>query len=299
MATNRIKPNQYKPEHAEKSGESAGHHSKHLFRIITWTFMMAMMSLGAIYIHDAIVQSPFFTVSRIEVKGNFRVSKEEILARAGLNRQVNIFELHLPAVEQKIARHPWVDQAYVKRQMFSSLEIIVEEEKPLAIVTIENLADVVINTQGKPFKEYDPETDHLEGLPVISGVDLTLSGTTYGFEGDLFNVIMDLLHVEGISQVKAIHGDENTGLTIKSLDIYNKRFYKEDDPENQAPEEVLIPIKLGFDKFEEKLARARKISRYVEENFPSKAILAMDLFDMEKIFIKTEDALRSTTEKGV
>jgi len=263
--------------------------------------MVAMMSLGAIYVHDAIVQSPFFAVTKIDMSGNQRVSREELLARAGLNRKTNLFELHLPAVVKKLERHPWVSRVDIRRRLFSTLEIIIHEEEPLAIVTIENLPDIIINAQGAPFKAYDPKKDHLEGLPVISGVDLSLSDTAYGFEGDLFNAIMELLKMKGISQVRTIHGDENLGLTIKALDIYNKRLYKGDTEGNQAKKQAVIPIKIGFDRFEEKLARARKISRYMEDNFPSRTILAMDLYDIKKIFIKTktEDALHNNLEKGV
>lgn len=299
MASKRIKPNRYKSEPKPKTSHEAQPHGKALFRVVSAVFMVAMMSLGAIYVHDAIVQSPFFAVTTIEMSGNQRVAKEELLARAGLNRKINLFELHLPAVIAKLERHPWVARAAVRRKLFSTLEITIHEEEPLAIVTIENLPDIIINTQGAPFKEYDPETDRLEGLPVISGVDLSLSDTTYGFEGDLFNAIMDLLQLDGISQVKRIHGDENTGITIKTLDIYNKRFYKGNTAGNQAEKDVLIPIKLGFDRFEEKLARARSISRYMEAKFPSRSILAMDLYDIKKIFIKTEDALHNNLEKGV
>ena len=58
---------------------------------------------------------------------------------------------------------------------------------------------------------------------------------------------------------------------------------------------ILIPIKLGFDRFDEKLAKAADISRYMAARFPDKTILAMDLFDMERIFIKTEDTLRHSS----
>jgi hypothetical protein len=302
LAAKRTKPNRYRPEPKQENHENrqVPAHSRQFFRTISWIFMVAMMSLGAIYTHDAIVQSPFFAVTRIEVSGNHRVIREELLARAGLNRETNLFELHLPAVVKKLERHPWVARATVKRQLLSTLKITIEEEQPLAIVTIENLPDIIINAQGEPFKEYNPETDRLEGVPVISGVDLSLSDSTYGFEGDLFNAIMDLLQMDNLSQVRTIHGNENTGITIKALDIYNKSFYKGNTGENQGEKEAFIPIKLGFDRFEEKLARAREISRYMEAKFPSRTILAMDLYNIKKIFIKTktEDALHNTLEKG-
>jgi len=309
LATKRTRPNRYKPESKPVSDgtPNAAAGNKNLFRMISWVFMLAMMSLGAIYTHDAIVQSPFFTVTEIEIKGNHRVAREEILARTGLKSPANLFDLHLPALEKRLVRHPWVESVNIRRRLFSSLEITIEEQKPLAIVNIENLADVIINSEGSPFKEYEPGIDSLPDLPVISGVDLSLSDKTYLFKGELFNAVMDLLEIKGLSQIETIHGDENIGLTIKILDIYNKkmldiydkRFYKENTDEIESPERGLMPIKLGFDRFAEKLARAEKISRYMEVNFPSKTILAMDLYDIEKIFVKTEDALHNTLEKGV
>lgn len=300
MAKTKIKPNRFKPDpKAPKTAQALADsvRTKRLFRVLSAVFMVAMMSLGAIYAHDAVVQSPFFTVSRIQITGLHRLTRADILETAGLDREVNLFELHLPAVEKKLSRHPWVAEARAQRRLFSTLEIIVTEEEPLAIVTIENLADVIINTQGKPFKEYDPSKDKLQGLPVISGVDLSLSQDRYLFEGDLFNAIMDLLKIQNLGQVRTIHGDENTGITIKALDIYNKTLYKEGTQETQA--RALIPIKLGFSRFSQKLARAKKISRYMEAQFPSKTILAMDLYDIEKVFIKTGDALHNDSEKGV
>jgi cell division protein FtsQ len=300
LAAKQNRPNRYKPD-AKPAKPPREHHSKFLFKVLSVVFMVAIMSLGAIWVHDAIVQSPYFAVTRIDISGNQRVSREELLARAGLNRKTSLFELHLPAVAEKLERHPWVCRADIRRRLFSNLEITIHEEEPLAIVTIENLPDIIINSQGAPFKCYDPEKDRLQGLPVISGVDLSLSDTSYGFEGELFNAIMELLKIKGVSQVRTIHGDENLGLTIKALDIYNNRLYKENTQKNQAQKPGLIPIKLGFDRFQEKLARARTISRVVETRFPCRTILAMDLYDIKKIFIKTkaEEALHNTLAKGV
>ncbi|MCG8637272.1 MAG: FtsQ-type POTRA domain-containing protein [Desulfobacterales bacterium] len=270
-----------------------------LLRLIIPVLMVAAMSLTAIYAHDAVVQSPFFTIRTIEISGTDRVSHEELITRAGLDQPANLFDIRLTAIEKQLISHPWVARATVSRDLFTALNISIEEQEPLAIVTIENLADIIINTQGVPFKEYEPAKDNLSALPVISGVDLSLSNNTYLFEGELFNAIMDLLEVQSLGEIKTIHGDENIGITIKALDIYNKRIYTEAIAGDTPGASALIPIKLGFNRFEEKLLRAKKISRYMEAQFPSKTILAMDLFNIEKIFIKTEDALHNTLEKGV
>ncbi len=305
MVTKRVKQNRYKPE--PRQDKPAGSNKKQknaprrksLLRLIAPVFLLAAMSLVAIYAHDAVVQSPFFTIQTIEISGIDRVTRDELITRAGLDQPTNLFDVHLAAIEKQLVSHPWVARATVNRDLFTALNITIEEQEPLAIVTIENLADIIINTQGVPFKEYEPGKDKLSTLPVISGVDLSLSNNTYLFEGELFNAIMDLLEVQSLGGVKSIHGDENIGVTIKALDIYNKRIYTEAIAEDTLRPSALIPIKLGFGRFEEKLVRAKKISRYMEAQFPSKTILAMDFFNIEKIFIKTEDALHNTLEKGV
>ncbi|WDP89455.1 MAG: FtsQ-type POTRA domain-containing protein [Desulfobacter sp.] len=306
MAAKKIKPNRYKPETLAGSRPAPGRPRSNLLARITsrkWAgaasglLLMAAMSLSAIWLHDAVVQSPFFTIRTVEVSGLNRVSREALLDRAGLDRERNLFEIRPEYIEKRLAALPWIARARVERHFFSKLSICVEEEMPLAIVAIENLSDLIINTQGMPFKEYDPEKDQLNTLPVITGVDLTLSGNIYRFEGALFNSVMDLLKVKGLGRIRSIHGDPHTGILIQAPDIYNRP--QGDIPEETEASRALIPIKLGFDGFEEKLAKAIDLSRYMAARFPEKIILAMDLYDMNQIFIKTENALHHYSEKGV
>ena len=49
------------------------------------------MSLGCIYIHDAVLQSPLFDVKTIMIDGLDRVNRDEVLARTGLDKPANIF----------------------------------------------------------------------------------------------------------------------------------------------------------------------------------------------------------------
>ena len=282
--------NRYKPasEAPEVQKARAAAMKKSVFRLVGGIGLVLAMSAAAIWLHDAVVQSPFFIVRQIDISGTHRVSRQEVIALAGLDQEVNLYEIHLPAIEKQLADHPWISRAKVERRPLSNLVIQIIEQEPLAIVSLENLADIVINTQGDPFKEYEPDKDGLQDLPIITGVDLSLSETTCRFEGVMFDAVMDLLKVRDIGQIRSIQGDANTGLTIRILDVFN--------PE---PVREVIPIKLGFQNFDQKLARARKISTYMAAHFPHKTIVAMDLYNMEKIFVRTENALHNTIEKGV
>ena len=288
-----MKQNKFKPEASSPKGKSVSAiaSKKHSINVFFAFGLLVLMSLTSIWVYDAVTQSPFFAIKQVDISGTQRVKRNEIIQLTGVTDQTNLFQINLNSIEQQICCHPWIARVCVKRSLFSTLVVTVVEEEPLAIVNIENLADIIINTQGHPFKEYDPQKDQLNFLPTISGIDLTRTGNSFGFEGPLFNAIMDLLEIQSFGRINTIMGNENTGITIIAKDIYNK---------NPDPQ-VTLPIKLGFTRFEEKRIKAIKISAYMNKNFPEKAIRTMDLYNIEKIFITTKeiDALHHTIEKGV
>ena len=174
-----------------------------------------------------------------------------------LTSQPIFFELQPDVLEKELKTHPWIRIATVKRQLLSTVSIKIEEQEPLAIVTIENLADIVINAQGAPFKEYEPAKDNLKALPVISGVDLTLSNSTYLFEGDLFNAVMEILKIKGFGQLQTIFGDENTGILINILNTHPNTGVTENPGETESENITVLPVKLGFDRFEKKTCKGQ------------------------------------------
>jgi cell division protein FtsQ len=101
---------------------------------------------------------------------------------------------------------------------------------------------------------------------------------------------MDFLKIDGSDTVRQIIGNEQTGITIETPNIYS---------EPNASE--MIQIKLGFDNFTAKLKKAKIISEYIDTHYPDRTIWAMDLFKIEKVFIKTKvnTALHNNLEKGV
>ncbi len=268
---------------------------KQMVSYLAIPLFLVVFSLGAIFVYDFVTQSPLFMVRQIKVSGNDRVTQEEILEICGLNKSENILRINLIAIEKRLSSHPWIESATLRREIFSrGLLVSVAEQKPLAIANIQNIVRVIINTQGIPFKEYDPERDHLGGLPVISGLDLTLSGSSCEFQGPLFDSIMEFFHTnpEAARQVITVNGDSQTGILIYTRGVF--------DNQPQLPGHM-IPIRMGFDHFREKLAKARDISAYISKNFPGKTIRAMDLFDMEKVFVKVQDHCGKVhgMEKGV
>jgi hypothetical protein len=287
----KIKPNRYK--HEAKDGKDSNSQSgiavclKYVMALV----FISALSLGSIFIYDFITQSPSFNIKKIEISGTKRVLKEDIIQLADLTFEKNILKINLFSIEKQIISHPWIQSARVKRNLDSVLSISITEHEPLAIVKIENLADILINTQGSPFKEYSPVNDNIKNLPIVTGLDLASVNNQYLFNGTLFNSTMDFLQSVDCINIKQINGNKNTGVTIEARDIYNRQL---------TDEQGIIQIKLGFNNFKAKLNKAKTISKYIDENFPEKTICAMDFFNIEKVFIKTKfnNALRNDLEKG-
>jgi hypothetical protein len=292
MMNDEVKPNQYKKK-TDFSRFWTGHGVSHTFlRLARFAAVICILSLAAIYAHDVVVQSPFFMIREVSVFGNHRTEKQEILALAGLSEPANIFEVNLFTMGKRINSHPWIATASVHRSLFSTLTITIVEQQPLAIVRIENLPDMLINAQGVPFKEFDPVRDRDVSLPVITGLDLTHTENISHFEGPLFDAVLDLLHGHPDNRILSIEADGLTGITIQIPD----RFSQFPGAENQV-----LPVCLGFDNYNKKLIRARQISQYIFANIPGKTICAIDLFDIDTVFVKTKDMddLHANIEKGV
>jgi cell division protein FtsQ len=289
----KIKSNRYKPVSAEVSHFNADFNTgiDVCLKFIMVVAFFCILSLAAIFVHDFITQAEFLNITEIEIIGTDHVTKEEILTLAGLNRDRNIYELNLSLAEKQIASHPWVHSAFLDRKSDSKLKIVVKEHEPLAIVRIREAADILINIQGLPFKEYDPLTDHAENLPIITGLTLTRIRDEYGFSGMLFDSVMVFLKTAEAVPVERIQGNELTGITLET---------KNEIHSVSIPDPEIIPIKLGFDNFNAKLKKAKKIKAYIDKYLPEKTICAMDIFNIEKVFIKTKlnDALHNNLKRG-
>jgi cell division protein FtsQ len=107
--------------------------------------------IAAASLRDFVVDSPYFSVREIQVRGGERVSGNEIVTVAGLSKGMNIWKVDPAGIERKIAKHPWVRRVLVHREFPRRISIDVEERKPRAIVALGKLyyvdADGVIFTE--------------------------------------------------------------------------------------------------------------------------------------------------------
>jgi cell division protein FtsQ len=112
------------------------------------------ISIAAASMREFVVESGYFSVREIQVRGGEKVSGSEIVTIAGLSKGMNIWRIDPADIERKIAKHPWVRRVLVHRDFPRRVTIDVEERRPRAIVAIGKLyyvdADGVIFTEVRP-----------------------------------------------------------------------------------------------------------------------------------------------------
>lgn len=82
---------------------------------------------------------PYFRVHSVDVAGNLRLSREEILQAGGVSDGMSVWDAVPHALRLQIERNPWIERATVKRDFPNRLSIRVRERRPLAIAQLDGL----------------------------------------------------------------------------------------------------------------------------------------------------------------
>jgi len=113
-----------------------------------------------------LLKSPRFAVASVDVRGQSRLSREEIEAAAGIEPGSNIFTLDTREVVSRLEALPLVRHAAVIRSLPNRVAISVEERRPFTLVHTGRLH--WIDEQGI---DLGPEARAVAlGAPVISGL---------------------------------------------------------------------------------------------------------------------------------
>jgi cell division septal protein FtsQ len=123
-------------------------------------------AIAAVSLRDFVLESHYFSVREIQVRGADKVNGDEVIAMAGLRRGMSIWSIDLAAIENRIGRHPWVRRVFVRREFPRRIIIDVQERTPKAIVALRKL--YYVDSDGVVFKEVGPGED--VKFPLLTGL---------------------------------------------------------------------------------------------------------------------------------
>lgn len=95
---------------------------------------LLLLGAGVWWGHRELSQLSYFPVSEVVVRGNLRLSTQEILDRLPLQGPVNILQLNLERLARRIATHPWIRSASIRWRLPLAIIVTVEEREPAALL---------------------------------------------------------------------------------------------------------------------------------------------------------------------
>jgi cell division protein FtsQ len=106
-----------------------------------------------------------FLVRAIEVNGNCRLARDEVVAVAGLSTGMKLLDVQPGKIQAALGARPWVERVSVRRWFPGKVSVHVTERTPVALVNVGQVYQV--DERGILFRV--PRGTYLS-LPVLSGL---------------------------------------------------------------------------------------------------------------------------------
>ena len=179
----------------------------------------------------------YFSISNIELEGNRRLSRREVLHWAGITVHTSVWDAPPDLVRTRLLSHPWIRNVKVQREFPNRLSISVEERRPVAIVRLDelNYVDRGGHVLG-PLREGDSPD-----FPLITGLDSPAAAefVSVGVHRAL-RFLRLCERFRGFDAISEVRVDRERGLTV-------------------FPQRRTVAVVLGWGGWREKLARSARV----------------------------------------
>jgi cell division septal protein FtsQ len=227
------------------------------------------------------VRLEIFHVDQINVRGNHRLSKGEVLAMLQSLRGRSVLSVDLAEWRRALLNSPWVADASLRRTLPSTIDVVILERAPLGIGRI-NGSLYLVDDRGAVIDDYGPNYADLD-LPIIDG----LSGSSD-----------DARNSGGGAAPGALRGEEHANvyraiLARRLLEALRARNMagqiSQIDVSDSRNAVVLLEgdstlIRLGHERFVERLQSYYELAPALRERVP--AIDYVDLRFDERVYVR-------------
>jgi cell division protein FtsQ len=215
-------------------------------------------------------------VGEVKIMGCMNVVESELLELTQVDFRSNLLKLDLQEVSRRLARHPWVEKANVRRD-FSGKALIIEvqERVPRALILLDEL--YLVDRNGEIFKKAERK-ERLD-FPILTGVSIQEWKQKEPQSMEMIQQALELLRILekqkifSPGEVSEIHLSKKNGLTLYTL--------------NGG-----VPIRLGMGDFGEKINRLEKVLpdlrnkmqnvEYLTLQYPKRVVVKMKNGGQEK-----------------
>jgi cell division protein FtsQ len=137
-----------------------------LGKVVLALALVAGATWGGAWAVRHVINSPRFAVREIRVAATSHVRPDEILALARVNNGDRLLSIDTDQVAARVASHPWIASARVRRELPAALTIEVTERHAVAAALLSSL--YLVDEGGHPFKRATLE--EADGLVILTGL---------------------------------------------------------------------------------------------------------------------------------
>lgn len=127
-----IKQSKIKARYSVKKQYSFVKRIKVVFKVFITMLFVFILSKGGVSLYHQAMTSPFFKISKLEIKGNRVLKKSDIKQLLGPVFGENIFRVNLNSVIGRLSSNPWIESAVIRRKFPNSLLVKTTERVPFA-----------------------------------------------------------------------------------------------------------------------------------------------------------------------
>lgn len=204
--------------------------------LLTALFFFMLLKIG----YHFLLHADFFKIQKIHVSGCNRIHRKKAIQITGINKGENILAIDLVEASNRLESDPWIKKAVVKRSLLDTIEILISERKPCAVIKLDDL--YLVDTDGVIFKK---AKSHERTFPLLLGLhkdDIVKNSS------ESFRIITTALRlIRNLQEQNMLKGcateiEMNQAFGLTLLNTYEN-----------------ISIFLGFDDLREKLFLSTKI----------------------------------------
>ena len=229
---------------------------------------------------SSICDSNFFRVANIEVIGKGRIEALTVRELSGVQTGLSMFDLDLKSIGTRIEKNPWIARAEVERVFPRTVTIKVTEYIPAAIVNHGCLYYVA--QDGTVFKPL--EMGEKINFPLLTGMEQ--KDILKNREETRLLLAGAIRLAESLQTRKAFNLQKVSEIRIDPLHGYELMTLHGG-----------VPVKIGFDNFEPKLARLERIYSEIETRLSVTQYI--DLNSADRVIVKLDPiVIQSKQEKS-
>lgn len=230
---------------------------------------LALLGAGLLTLSESSV----LYVRHVDVLGNERLDRDEILTAAGLDRPTRVLQVVPTEVEQQLEAHPWIVDATVVATLRGLVHIEVVEARP-AVVAASPDGVRLVDDGGRPIRAVTPED--LVDFPLVAG--LPYAADTGTFDAAVVQAAL------AISDAVALRDELPAVRELQYEAVYGWRVILADGAE----------VALGNDRMDVRIGRLADVYRTLGQQGLAAQRVAVDTEQLRHVAV----ALRPQVQEG-